>query len=111
MIWQNLKRKYEWYVGYAKAVSEEGFLVDNLHSVVSDADILWKYPNSEDLQLAEKVQILNCDVNGEWDISSDTRKRTFTLKKQTGYYKCIQKTLDTSLYFYFHNHVIVHKSL
>ena len=39
-----------------------------MHRVVSDADILWKYPKSEGLQVAEKVQILYCDVNGEWDI-------------------------------------------
>ena len=82
VIWQNLESKYEWYIGYVKAVNEESYLVDHLHRVVSDADILWKYPKSEDLQLAEKVQILDCDVNGEWDISPDARKRTFTLKNK-----------------------------
>ena len=41
VIWQNLKSKYDWYIGYVKEVREEGFLVDNLHSVVSDADILF----------------------------------------------------------------------
>ena len=76
---------------HVKAVSEEGYLVDNLHRVVSDADILWKYPKSEDLQLAEKVQIIYCDVNGEWDISPDTRKRTFTLKNKQDIIKAFRK--------------------
>ena len=51
-----------------------------MHQAVKNSALQWKYPKTEDLQTAEKEQIVPCKVIGEWDNSSETRKSIFNLK-------------------------------
>ena len=94
VVWQNCDSKYEWYIAYVKQITDDGYVVDHLHRVEKNCHNKWKYPSVEDVQTAEKEQIVNCIVvEGNWDITPDTRKRVFTLENR----KAIEKA--------FYNHV------
>ena len=47
------------YIGCVKAVTAAGYRIDHLHSAISNSDIRWKYQSNEDIQTAEKKQIIN----------------------------------------------------
>ena len=80
VVWQNDQRKYEWYIGYVKSSKPDSlYHIDHLHRVDAAADVHWKYPSREDNQTAERNQVVSCDVEGQWDISPDMRKRIFTI--------------------------------
>lgn len=42
--------------------------------ILNDGATKCKYSSIEDVQTAELEQILNCTVEGDWDISKDKRK-------------------------------------
>ena len=77
VVWQRCDAKYEWYIAYVKEIKQNGYVVDHLHRVANGCNIKWKYPSSEDIQIAEHDQIVNCDVLGGWDFTPDARKRLF----------------------------------
>ena len=78
-VWDNPDRKYEWYLGYVKGHVNDRYVVDHLHRVLKGPHSKWKYPSKEDIQVVEPEQIVDCVVEGEWDISPDSRKRMFSL--------------------------------
>ena len=80
VVWQNSINKYEWYIGYIKEINAEGYVIDHMHQAIKSSALHWKYPKTEDIQTAEKEQIVPCKIIGEWDNSSETRKCLFTLK-------------------------------
>ena len=80
MVWQNCDAIYDWYIGYIKNLTADGYCVDHLHRVNKDCHNKWKYPSQEDAHTAEFEQIVNCAVYGEWDITPDTGKIFFTVK-------------------------------
>ena len=79
VVWAGVggNSNYTWYLGYAKNETVSGYEIDHLHRDDANSDRLWKYPVVEDLQVAEKDQVLECDVDGEWDF--DARMPKFTL--------------------------------
>ena len=82
MIWMNSEAAYEWYIGYITAIDESTYTIDHLHRKLKSLDTEWKYPSTEDVQQAEEAQIVRCEVEGEWDITPDKRKRIFVLKNR-----------------------------
>ena len=82
VVWQNCDRKYEWYIAYIKEITNDGCVVDHLHRVAEGCNNKWKYPSTEDIQTAEAEQIISCSIEGNWDITPDTRKRHFSLQNQ-----------------------------
>ena len=80
VVWANDRRSYSWYLGYIKKVSEDGeFMVDHLTRTVRSSDTSWKYPSSADTHFVTQEQIIDCEIDGEWDMKADSRKRLFTL--------------------------------
>ena len=77
VVWQETNG-YQWYLGYIKKLLSNAKLsVDHLVRTTSDSK--WKYPSQEDLQEAGPEQIVQCEVNGDWDMSADSRKRRFSI--------------------------------
>ena len=68
--------------GYITAIDESTYTIDHLHRKLKSLDTEWKYPSTEDVQQVEKAQIVRCEVEGEWDIAPDKRKRIFVLKNR-----------------------------
>ena len=62
-----------------------------MHQAIKSSTLHWKYPKTEDIQTAEKEQIVPCKIIGEWDNSSETRKRLFTLKNMKQICTAFQK--------------------
>ena len=52
----------------------------HLHRATVGSDCKWKYSHIEDIQEVEIKQIVNCNVEGHWDITQDKRKRLFKVK-------------------------------
>ena len=77
VAWQNYEGKYEWYTGYVKSFDNGSYIVDHLHRDVEGSHTKWKYPGREDLQTVAPQQIIECDIQGQWDFSPDSRKRLF----------------------------------
>ena len=79
-IRQNSENKYEWYIGYTKAVDNDMYIIDHLHRVLDGSHTKWKkYPSRENIQTVEPEQIVDCDIQGQWDYSPDSRKRLFSV--------------------------------
>ena len=55
------------------------FVVDHLARKLKNSDSKWKYPSKGDVQQVEKDQIVDCTIEGEWDMEADSRKRLFDL--------------------------------
>ena len=67
-----------WYIGYCKEVKDnKEFIIEHLR-VDLDSNLKWKYPTSNDICVVEADQILQCEIDGEWDVIND-RNMTFTL--------------------------------
>ena len=71
--------KYSWYLGYVKDCVEGMYKVDHLQRKLQKSDSNWKYPSREDVQMVYRDQIISIEVEGEWDMVADSRKRHFHL--------------------------------
>jgi len=73
VIWDNDNERY-WCLGIYISADEDGIhKIDHLESVSGDA-INWSRPRTDDVQNVKDMQILQVDVQGEWNF----RKRTPT---------------------------------
>ena len=71
-VWPNCDAGYEWYIGYIKSVTADGYVVDHLHHVTKGCLNNWKHLSHEEVHTAENYQIVNGVVEGEWNITPDT---------------------------------------
>ena len=55
------------------------YKVDHLQRKLQKSDSNWKYPSREDVQMVYRDQIISIEVEGEWDMVADSRKRHFHL--------------------------------
>ena len=70
---------YTWCIDYYTKVFENGeFVVEHLERVKKASNLKWCYPDKEDIQTVEGIQVLICDLVGDWDVLAD-RNMTFTL--------------------------------
>ena len=68
-----------WYIGYCKEVKDnQEFVIEHLDQVSMDSNLKWKYPTSNDICVVEAEQILQCEIDGEWEVVND-RNMIFTL--------------------------------
>jgi hypothetical protein len=79
VVWQEEDCGYQWYLGYIKEVTSGKLLIDHLARALKKSDSKWKYPSQEDIHQADPEQIVKCNVEGDWDLAADSRKRLFTL--------------------------------
>ena len=70
---------YSWFLGYITEQINDTFVVDHLCRVLRNSDSKWKYPSKGDVQSVQDDQIVDCDIEGDWDMTADSRKRCFTL--------------------------------
>ena len=69
-----------WYVGYCKEVKEnDTYVIEHLERVRRGCNLKWRYPTTEDIQVVEGDQLLDCEINGDWDVLAD-RNMCFTLQ-------------------------------
>ena len=64
--------EYEWVsmeYRLQKAGSRNGFVIDHLYQVSEQTNTRWAYPSSDDIQIAQKKQVLHCKVEGEWNLN------------------------------------------
>ena len=53
-----------------QGVNNDGmYVVGDLHTHLKDPHTKWKYLSSEDIQTVEPEQLVNCEVEGQWDHS------------------------------------------
>ena len=83
VVWQNCDSKCEWFLAYIKHIEDDKYTVNHLHRATNSSDCKWKYPSIEDVQEAELDQLVNCSVEGHWDIAPDKRKRLFSVSNIT----------------------------
>ena len=79
VVWKNQSGNYKWFLGYVKKKVGEEYKIDHLHRVIKDSHTKWKYPTKEDMDNADLDQIVDCNIEGDWDFTPDCRKRRFTL--------------------------------
>ena len=81
VVWADDRgESYSWYLGYIKEHSDDGtFQVDHLARALKTSDAKWKYPSAADINFVQQEQIIECDIDGHWDMDADSRKRLFTL--------------------------------
>ena len=63
--------KRNWYIGFYMGFAEEGadsYKIDHLERC-ERSESEWERPKFDDVQTVQAVQILPCDVEGEWDFS------------------------------------------
>ena len=91
VIWKT-GAKYDWYLGYSKGSDENGYCIDHLHKL-HDQSRVWVYPSEDDIQYADKDQILQCRIEGIWDIS-DSRNTKFKLLNEAVIEKMFQEHIQ-----------------
>ena len=72
VIWSDTTGKYNWFLGYVKNLTNTQYKIDHLHQTTTTSDIKWSYPSTEDIQFAEKEQLIACKIEGMWELH-DTR--------------------------------------
>ena len=67
--WLVSVNEYQWNIDYKKQGVENGFVIDHLYQVSEQTNKRWAYPSSDDIQIAQKKQVLHCKVEGEWNLN------------------------------------------
>ena len=67
--WLVSVNEYQWNIDYKKQGVENGFVIDHLYQVSEQTNTRWAYPSSDDIQIAQKKQVLHCKVEGEWNLN------------------------------------------
>ena len=68
---------------YLATCIEEGdtYKMEFLHRVDKNSNLTWKHPSKPDIATLQPESILQCVIDGDWDLSK--RNVTFTLKNHT----------------------------
>ena len=75
-----------WNVGCCIEVLTDGFIAELMYRVTKRSNLKWRYPTGSDTAIAEPDQILNCVVDGEWNILSN-RNSEFLLSNHETIHK------------------------
>ena len=86
--------KKQWFLGYVVTDFDANAecIVDHLERH-KDSDTIWKCPTSSDKQKVKREQILNCPIEGEWDMESSDRALKFHLNNLAKVVKLYSKLL------------------
>ena len=69
-----------WYVGYCIGINNDGtYRIEHIHRTNKNCNLKWRYPSKEDIADVEEDQILDCDIDGDWDVLSN-RNNEFSLR-------------------------------
>ena len=61
VVIQLTDKKYEWFINYLKGQDGEDYCIDHLHRSYDNSKV-WIYPFEEDIQYADKDQMVNCNI-------------------------------------------------
>ena len=69
-----------WYIAMCEGKNDDGtYKMDHLMRVQDKRNSKWKHPPKRDLLNLHLDSILDCKVDGEWDVSNE-RSITFSLR-------------------------------
>ena len=72
--------KKTWELGYILDINSKKYTVEHLERVNTGNDKLWRYPlGQKDIQIVNDDTLLQCIVEGDWDISDAVRNLKFEL--------------------------------
>ena len=71
VIWKGQQQQYNWYLGYIKDIASDKYTIDHLERCANGSNKFWHYPQDEDIQSAAGEQILDIEVQREWDFSEN----------------------------------------
>lgn len=78
-LWTENKRR-TWYLGYCvNHNSDKTYSVEHLHRVSKGSQLRWKHPPQQDIAEVSIDQILECVIEGDWDVSKE-RMMSYSLK-------------------------------
>ena len=92
-LW-NEAGKLGWYIGCCtEVINGVLYKVEHIHRWTKDSNLKWRYPSKPDIKDVVPEQILECSVEGDWNILNN-RNSEFTLRN----HELIQKKfLEASL--------------
>ena len=59
------------YIDYCIEVFSDEFRVEHIHRVTKGSNLKWRYPTRYDITIVEPDQILDCMIDGKWNILSN----------------------------------------
>ena len=84
----------KWYIASCEGKNSDGtYEIDDLTRVQRGSNVKWKQPARINKINSQAKSIVECGVNGEWDVSQE-RNMTFTLQNQV-YISILVKTMFT----------------
>ena len=61
-----------WYIATCTKKNDDGtYEMDHLHRVDNCSDFKWKHPAKVDLDNLKLESIMECHINGKWDVSKE----------------------------------------
>ena len=77
-----------WYIGYCTGFNSGKAIIDHLHRIRKNSNVVWKYPEKADLAEVMSDQVLAVRPIGQWDLTH-SRKMTFKLNNVKDILKAI----------------------
>ena len=63
-----------------QSINNDGtYRIEHIHRTDKNFNLKWRYPSKEDIADVEEDQILDCDIDGDWDVLSN-RNNEFSLR-------------------------------
>ena len=72
------QQQYNWHLGFIKDIASNTCTTDQLERCTHGSNKFWHYPQVENTQTASCKQILDIEVQGQWDFS-ENRNTNFIL--------------------------------
>ena len=95
VVWEESNGKLNWFLGYVLDISVS-VKIEHLAKVSKSIDTSWQYPkNVNDVQDAERDQILPITVVADWDYT-DPENFILTVKNAEDIAKCFRDFVDTN---------------
>ena len=80
IIW-NINKQPKCFLGYMKQVmGPHKFEIEHLERLTTDCDVYWRYLVPDDIQIINSDQILQCKIDGTWDLGVNGDMMKFVLK-------------------------------
>ena len=77
----------KWFIGYCiQVINDELFEVEHIQRCEKGSNLRWKYPSKPNIHDVVPEQILECAVEGEWNILSN-RSSEFILRNHEAIHK------------------------
>ena len=79
-----------WYIRYCIEVLRNELRAEHIHRVIRGSNLKWRYPTRSNITIIEPDQILDCVVNGKWNILSLRSSGFLLLNEETIHKKFLE---------------------